>query len=1003
MKTNKLLLWISTGAFCLGSGFGQTVPGAPETNGITPKTVTFYVNNLEDINNGSTESLGVSIANNGNVIIGWEDDGDGVNDFEAVWTLYSPSGNALITATNMHSVALSSDVTSKFLSYFRSDGSPVPGITSWGPKIKANPFGDGMGMGATSYGLGFEVPEFSAIQGDDDGPDSDFPSVQLLNNNGEPLGIVSGLSDAEAQPAGGVRIGDWDYLSNGNIVIAGESRQNDDLSTKYGGAAPGKHAVYRIVTPTGQEVKAASLVSDVAEANELWHGVGVAKDGFAIRFPQNGLTMVRLFNNDGTPASTNIDLAAVTGKVAAGAGGRGDRSGFHGNGTDAYVYATVGTDEDGLKKPWLTVLNTNGTVRFSRAIADDIELINPGGVDAAITPDGRVLAVFDDILGAGGSFRVVFGRLFDKTGNPLGGTFYVSETETPDTVFADSESPRVAWRNELAAVIWESQNNFDGLVEVAARFFSTFKAGSIESAGLTRIVADTPVILPSGDSLGNWEPYASVLGTNYFLIECNTFAEGTSDKQRYVVQVQPATGGAGKLNEGFFADNGTPFNAPINGSRDNGNPGRVAGDAHPGAVNYMVGGETSLHAIPEFRSDNRWDLGFEYAGTDLSQYPDVSRYGTVQTFALNPSTLSATSLMKAVDSANGRLNSGTPPSTQVTRFGGDVAGLSDGNFVSVVEDRSNVRNPSGNTVVATIFAPNGTVVKDSFVVADGDIWANVAPFKDGFAVRVKGVIYFYDNAGTLTGQVDSTSSGESYDPGRGDGTRLAGHINSPFVFLAGKVAGQNLVKVSAFDSRDHSAAGTAIVSEPAFSGDFDRANLAVDALNRVAVGWVCQPAGYEKQQVATRVMAYDAGSKSFTPLTPSFLPFINAAPTGNIHTYQMTLAMTTRAILVGAKGEINLENKPDQGANSPTEMNFYTVISHPAPANDPTAPLGSSGGEAELVISVASGSATITWDADGFTLQSSDRVNGGWSNVTTTGKSYNIPSTTGSRYFRLVK
>jgi hypothetical protein len=657
------------------------------------------------------------------------------------------------------------------------------------------------------------------------------------------------------------------------------------------------------------------------------------------------------------------------------------------------VYATVGSDENGVKQPWVTVLNTNGTVRFSRAVADDIELVNPGGTDAAITADGRVLVVFDDSIAASGG-RVVLGRLFDKAGEPAGGTFLVSETELPEIVSGNSQNPRAAWRGELAAIVWTSANNPDAVGEVAARFFTTFKPGTIESAGLTRIVADTPVILPTEAALGNWEPYASVVGTSNFLVEANTFAQGTTDMQRYVVMVQPAAGGAGKLAEAFYADSGTPFAGPINASRQNGNPGRVAGDRRPDAVNYITGGETSVHLYPEFQSDNRWNLGFDR----LSD----GRYGTVQTFALNGTT--PASLSKAQDSANGRLTSGAAPGNQITRFGGDVVGLDNGNFVSVVEDRSNVLNPEGNAAVATIFAPNGSIVKESFVVANGDIWANVAAFQGGFAVRVAGVIYFFNNDGSPKGQVDQNTSGETYDAGRGDGTRIAGHINSPIVYLAGKVGGANLVKVSAFDSRDQTFAGKAIVSEPAFSGDFDRVALDVDALNRLTVAWVSQPAGYEKQQVAARVLSYDATAKGFTPLTPSFLPFVNAAPTGNIRSIQMSVAMTTRAILIAAKGEINLQNKPELGADSPAELNFYTVISHPSPQNDPTTPAGGgTGGQPTLTISRSADNAVLTWTEDGFTLESATTVSGPWSTVSTTGKTHSTTATTGRSFFRLRK
>lgn len=211
-----------------------------------------------------------------------------------------------------------------------------------------------MGLGATSFGLGAEVPEFAAIQLDAGGG-GDFPSVQLLSSPGQPLAIVSGLSDADAEPEGDVRIGDWDYLSNGNIVVVGESRQGNDLVDKYGGTAAGNHAVYRIVTPTGQEVKPVALVGEAPEANEIWHGVGVTENGFAVRFGLGGRTKVRLFDNNGAPISTNIDVGDLSGSVVAAKGGRGDGSGFHGNGKDAYVAFTVDTDENGARQAWVTV------------------------------------------------------------------------------------------------------------------------------------------------------------------------------------------------------------------------------------------------------------------------------------------------------------------------------------------------------------------------------------------------------------------------------------------------------------------------------------------------------------------------------------------------------------------------------------------------------------------------------------------------------------------------
>ena len=117
-------------------------------------------------------------------------------------------------------------------------------------------------------------------------------------------------------------------------------------------------------------------------------------------------------------------------------------------------------------------------------------------------------------------------------------------------------------------------------------------------------------------------------------------------------------------------------------------------------------------------------------------------------------------------------------------------------------------------------------------------------------------------------------------------------------------------------------------------------NLAADALNRVVVSWVAKPPGYEADQVAARVLGYDEAKKSIVPLSKSFFPFLSNAKTGGIRTLQMSVAMTTKEIAIAAKGEVNLQGKPELGANSPREVNFYTVISHPDPKDDPTTPAG---------------------------------------------------------------
>lgn len=465
------------------------LPGLPTANGLMTNSATLYVNTPDILNNGRTESIGVAIASNGNVIVGWEDDGDDdtqPNYVGAGWTLYNSSGTRITQPTLQNSTAFGGSITTPFLSYFRADGSAVPAYTSWGPKIKANFFGDGVGMGATSYQLGLEVPALAPIENNSFGENAgDYPTVQLLTSAGAAVGIVSGVSDAHAETDGNIRIGDWDFLASGNILVVGESRQGSDLVDKFGGSSPGNHVIYRIVTPTGSEVKGETLASESPEGpSEMWHGSGVTADGFALRFPLAGRAQIRMFDNAGNPTTGNIDLATLTGHEITSTGGRGDSIGFHGNGKDAYALMNIGIDEQGSNVVWVTVITTNSTVRYSKAVSTDVAITGLGRGDVAIDAEGRVLAVwdaqipFDDGFGNITPVRIVMGRLLDPAGNPLGGTFYVSENEPPVETTLEARRPRVAMRDGVAAIVWESLNAGSEQRTVALRLFSTVTVGT---------------------------------------------------------------------------------------------------------------------------------------------------------------------------------------------------------------------------------------------------------------------------------------------------------------------------------------------------------------------------------------------------------------------------------------------------------------------------------------------------------------------------------------------
>ena len=56
----------------------------------------------------------------------------------------------------------------------------------------------------------------------------------------------------------------------------------------------------------------------------------------------------------------------------------------------------------------------------------------------------------------------------DAAGTPSGGPFYISEVEVPSNSLLLAQHPRVFWRGDLAAIVWESKNNPATLDSVVA-------------------------------------------------------------------------------------------------------------------------------------------------------------------------------------------------------------------------------------------------------------------------------------------------------------------------------------------------------------------------------------------------------------------------------------------------------------------------------------------------------------------------------------------------------
>jgi hypothetical protein len=793
----------------------------------------------------------------------------------------------------------------------------------------------------------------------------------------------------------------------------------------------GEVATMAIISPTGSIVKGPTLV----DARDIWDNVCAFKGGFAVRCHD----MLYFYDNTGALKATNN---VVTSSGISFDTGRGDSTRVASDIRSRFVYMAGAAATDAGPAVQLAIWNaTNGVFVTNVVVSSDMDatVFAATDVNLAVDLSDRVCVAYggkpDTSLFNNEQIIARVMQFNGKLSNgPSASTNANVKFITPSFFpFKNSDTtnnlagmmgyktwvPSVAMTKDAICIAAKGTVNSQGdptlgpdtaaettLYTVIAQ---PYVPGGIESVGLTRIVPDTPVVVTEADKLGNWEPYSSVLGNSTFLIEANTFAQdasGATDliNQREVVAFQPVAGGAMKLGDAFFADNGTPFRLANNLSRQNGNPGRVVGDKRPGATTFMTLAETSVGQLDPFKSDARWNKN--------PMYQDVNRYVTEQLFALG-SGLAQTPVAKAWDYVYGPLAANAIPdgnnAPQLSRTGGTAACLDNGNWVVVIDDKTCFSDPAGEVTTFAIVSPTGSIIKSATLVDPHDIWENVTSCKGGFCIRVHNLLYFFDNDGNLKGQVDQAVTGITYDAGRGDGTRLAGHINSPYVFLLGAFQGTTRMCLSVFDSRTQSFVTEFDVSEPGFQSTNDRANVCIDALNRITASWVTQPAGFAAQQVAARVLRLNESTKTVEALTHSFWVFVNAITvpqTDNlIRTLQMSPAMTTKQICVAAKGEINLQNQPKNGPNSFSEINFYTVFTHPDPQEDPTTPIG--GGEAPKLSITAANATTLTiaWApaGSGFTLESKNSLSQStWTTVGTANPT-TVTVAPGNMFYRLRK
>lgn len=452
-----------TGLAALTAVSAYALPVSLDEAGLTPLTDIIIATEDPIGNGGDVESIGIGIMTNGNIIVGWEDD---ANLIAAGYLVYTPDGTLL---------------TPEVRSYANDDGSPTANNGGWGPKIHANMYGDGAVFSSTYYDwIGVDdgannIPSLNGL-GDEDGP-----AVQIVNNDGTFSGvIIPGLGVDFMERDGGIRIGDAEMLSDGNIVVIGENRQSQDAAELFGLTITDRHVVAAVVAPDRTIVAGPVLVQEADVRGSIWHGVATFDGGFLVRYELQGVGIgLRGFDNDLTPLFDEVLMPDVAPDLNA--GGRGDGAGFKGNGMGDFVMAA----QSG-RVPYVGVFNADGTVKVAPQMADEPldEAFGIGAdrVDAAIDEAGNYVVVYrDQNYIATEGLGTVVARFFNADGTPAMDPVILTNV-TEETVLAEDRRPRVAIRGGIVAVAWEDANvneRFDDR-DVALRVFeSPFEASEV--------------------------------------------------------------------------------------------------------------------------------------------------------------------------------------------------------------------------------------------------------------------------------------------------------------------------------------------------------------------------------------------------------------------------------------------------------------------------------------------------------------------------------------------
>lgn len=429
---------------------------------------------------------------------------------------------------------------------------------------------------------------------------------------------------------------------------------------------------------------------------------------------------------------------------------------------------------------------------------------------------------------------------------------------------------------------------------VAVPAFAQIPYANPAAAGIEVLVPERLMFDNDVTNQGNWEPYTSAFGDGTLCLAANTEELGAvdADSERVVVAFFNTDGTVQEV-PGFYysVSPAQPWNTNNDNIRKNGNPPRIAADKRAGATKYLVGNECTPWDFPDLFPT--WGAGWSYSGT-------VASCQLFNKTASGPSPIGP-----VIDPVNGTATSGSQLDAQ--RYGGEIRALSNGNFISVVENRDAVYSSTTRAAVGSIVSGDtGLVIGAPFntnlysIDTSNDIWSGVAAFNGGFAVKgnmgspTDFQIFFFDNAGTAKGGWQAVMRTDPATPlapaggfstsvtetGRGDSFRLDSDIRNNYVYYAGKgisspTGASNMgVYVTKIDANSRTTVKEAYVNEgcttTAALGGPDRVNVCVDENGTVFVCWG-DKSNTGLQQIAGRF--YDS---DLEPLSDPFLVYTSS-------------------------------------------------------------------------------------------------------------------------------